>query len=112
MDFFEEILNSARKGKFVTSYCQQCNKYIWPPKDSCNLCYSTAVIKDVPSNGVLLSKSISYISGKEGYFGLGEFTGIRIIGTIERSMKIGDRIVICRIREKNRKIDLKFCDDM
>ena len=112
MKFLDEILNNARKGKFVTSFCSECRKHIWPPNKYCNLCYSKAVLKGVPSNGVLVSKSISYMTDKWGYFGLGEFNGIRIIGTIEQSLNIGDRIVICNVHEINGKIDLTFCIDM
>lgn len=112
MDLLDEILKNAKKNKFVTSFCLKCNKYIWPPNSSCNLCYSSAVLKGVNSNGVLLSKSISYVGGKRSYFGLGEFNEIRILGTIERSLNIGDRIIICKVRETNGKIDLKFCIDM
>lgn len=112
MKFLNEILNNARRGKFVTSFCLECRKYIWPPNGYCNFCYSEAVLKDVTSNGVLVSKSISYMMDKWRYFGLGEFDGIRIIGTIEQSLNIGDRIIIRNVRETNGKIDLKFCIDM
>lgn len=112
MDFFDKTLENIRVEKFVTSFCLKCKKYIWPPNDSCNLCYSPVVLKNITPNGILLAKSTSYISGKKRYFGLGEFDGIRIIGTIQQSVNIGDRIIICSIREINGKIDLRFCADM
>jgi uncharacterized OB-fold protein len=112
MDLFDEILKNARREKFVTSFCLKCNKYIWPPDSSCNICYSSAILRDVTSNGVLLSKSISHIEGKKRYFGLGEFDGIRIIGTIDSSINIDDKIIICGVSETYGKIDLKFCSDM
>lgn len=111
MHVLNSILENARDGKFVTSYCNQCNMNIWPPSDACTRGHSQIVLKEVSLNGTLLANATSYLS-KKSHFGLGEFDGIRIIGTFENSIKIGESIRICSVSLLNGKINLKFCSNM
>jgi uncharacterized protein len=108
MNLFDSILVSASKGRLVTSFCNKCEKYIWPPNYVCNLCYSKASFRKVNDEGILLEKAHSSILGKEGSFGVGEFSGIRLIGNINDGVKVGDSIKIQQIRVKNGRLDIKF----
>ncbi|HSA75773.1 MAG TPA: zinc ribbon domain-containing protein [Candidatus Nitrosocosmicus sp.] len=108
MNLFNSILVSASKGRLVTSFCRNCDKYIWPPNYVCNLCYSKASFQEVKGEGILLEKAHSSILGKEGSFGVGEFSGIRLIGTLNDGVKVGDSIKIQEIRVKNERLDIKF----
>ena len=105
MNLFNLILISARKGRLVTSFCKKCDKYIWPPNYVCNLCYSKTSFREVKGKGILLEKACSSVLGKEGSFGVGEFSGIRLIGTINDGVKVGDSIKIQEIKVKNERLD-------
>jgi uncharacterized OB-fold protein len=109
MNLFNSILASASKGRLVTSFCKKCDKYIWPPKYFCILCYSKASFREVKDEGILLEKSHSSILGKEGSFGVGEFSGIRLIGRINDEVNVGDSIKIQEIGVKNGRLDIKLC---
>lgn len=109
MGIIDTILRQAKKGKFVSSFCVKCNNHVWPPHDYCKLCNSPVVLRNVATVGILLAKSTSYIPGKLGHFGLGEFDGVRMVGRIKESLSIGNRITICNVQDKNGKIDLEFC---
>lgn len=108
MSLFDLILQNASYGKLVTSFCVKCNKYIWPPNYICNCCNSKASLRKIEQVGILLEKTHSNILGKEGTFGIGEFGGIRLIGTIKEDARIGECIRIHEIGLKNRRLDIKF----
>src|ERR1044072_4292697 len=109
MGIIDTIVLQAKNGKFVSSFCVKCKNYVWPPHDYCKLCNSPIVLRNVATVGILLAKSTSHIPGKLGHFGLGEFEGVRIVGTIKESLLIGDKITICNVQNRNDKIDLEFC---
>lgn len=56
----------------------------------------------------MLEKTQSNILGREGTFGIGEFGGIRLIGTIKEDVRIGEVIRIHEIGIKNGRLDIKF----
>ena len=108
MNLFNSILLTANNGKLETSFCKKCDRYIWPPNYVCNVCYSKATFQEVKEEGILLEKAHSNILGKEGFFGIGEFRGIRLIGTIDNRVKVGESIRIQEIKVKNGRLDIKF----
>ena len=110
MNLFNSIFENASNGKLVTSFCKKCNKYIWPPNYACSLCNSKASFREVKRDGILLEKAHSYIAGKEGSFGIGEFSGIRLIGTTNEDAKVGEPIRIQELRMRNGRLDIIFTD--
>lgn len=108
MNLFDSILEIANNGKLVTSFCIKCDIYIWPPNHVCNLCVSKTMFREVKREGILLEKAHSNILGKEGFFGIGEFSGIRLIGSTKEDVKVGEPIRIGEIRVKNGRLDIQF----
>lgn len=108
MNLFESVLKSAGRGKLLSSYCKKCDKYIWPPKYYCNYCNSEALFKDVKEGGIVIEKGYSNLSNKKETFAIGEFNGIRIIGSISDDIVVGQHIKIQDIRVTNGRLDIKF----
>jgi len=89
--FDEKLLND----KFIVSFCQNCQKFVWPPSSQCSVCHNITVWKESSRNGKILEFS------KKGncYFCLIEtFDSIRVLGSIESSMipKIDQRVVLTK----------------
>ncbi len=85
MTFFEEQL---KQGIFQISYCEKCNKKIWPPNEICHTCFSQSKWQKSKNIG----KVIEFSKKDSTYFGLVEIDhGIRIMGEILSSStpKIG-----------------------
>jgi uncharacterized protein len=110
MNLLNSVLENASNGKLVTSFCRKCNMYIWPPNYACSLCNSKASLREIKRDGILLEKARSFIAGKEGSFGIGEFNGIRLIGTINEDARVGKPIRIQEIGLRNGRLDLRFTD--
>lgn len=108
MNLFDSVLKIARGGKLVSSYCKNCDKYIWPPKHFCNYCNLAVSFKDVKREGIVLVKGYSNLQGKKRPFAIGEFDGIRIIGSINDDIVIGESIIMSEIRVTNGRLDIKF----
>jgi uncharacterized protein len=102
------MLDAASKGRLMSSYCIKCNRYVWPPNYYCNRCNSDTIFKDLVERGILVEKSTSYIHGKIEHFGIGEFDGIRIIGTITDQITVGDTIGIKSIKVTKGRLDISF----
>ncbi|WP_148686890.1 zinc ribbon domain-containing protein [Candidatus Nitrosocosmicus hydrocola] len=108
MNLYDSILKSARRGKLLSSYCMKCDKYIWPPNYYCSYCNSGALFKAVKGEGIVLEKGYSNLLNKKGTFAIGEFNGIRIIGSISDDVVVGQGIKIQEIRVTNGRLDIKF----
>lgn len=108
MNLFDSVLEIAKGGELVSSYCGKCEKYVWPPKYYCNYCNSKVLFKIVKREGRILGKGYSNIPGKKGIFAVGEFNGIRIIGTIKDKMMVGESIIMQEIKVTNGRLDIIF----
>jgi uncharacterized protein len=109
MNFKESILEKIKEGIFLSTYCNQCKRYIWPPSNNCKECFGTTKLKDVDNNGILLEISYSHIDDQKGYFGIGDFSGLRIIGKVDSNIEIGEPISISKVRaNKDNKIIVEF----
>jgi len=108
MNLKEEIFKKINEGIFQSTFCSKCNKYSWPPNNHCKNCFKKTRLKKIDNKGILLEKSYSHLLGQQNYFGIGDFSGIRIIGTVEKSIKIQDTIVISKIRLDNDRISVEF----
>ena len=75
--------NELKKGNFIISKCEQCNKIIWPVNDFCDNCFST----------------VSWISGSKS---------ARII---EYSRQNGKWFCLVETGDKVRILDTLLCDN-
>jgi hypothetical protein len=65
-------------------------------------------LKKVNNQGVLLEFSYSYMQNQNCFFGIGDFTGIRIIGKVNKDLNVNDLIKINKATVINNKILLEF----
>ena len=108
MILFDIIINYAEKGILLTTFCFSCKIHIWPPNRYCKFCFNKTGFRKINRKGILLEKSFSNLSDLVGYYGIGEFSGIRIIGSVDQSVLPYDRIRISQVGVKNNKLDLEF----
>lgn len=75
MTFESEI----KKGNFVVTECNKCNKIIWPYSEFCKNCFNQTTVRNIKNEG----KIIEYSKHQEKYFALVEFEDtIRLFGEI------------------------------
>ncbi|MDQ4074594.1 MAG: hypothetical protein M3162_09880 [Thermoproteota archaeon] len=55
-----------------------------------------------------MEKSYSHFTAKRGSFGIGEFGGIRIIGTIDGNVEVKDKIKISSMKISNSRLEVEF----
>ncbi|MDQ6724434.1 MAG: hypothetical protein M3Z01_09265 [Thermoproteota archaeon] len=109
MNLKEIIFEKIKDGVFASTFCSHCKRHIWPPNQYCKDCFKKTKLRKINNKGILLEMSYSHISNQENYFGIGDFSGIRIIGTIsDKNIKINDLIAIYKIKVDNEKILLEF----
>ncbi len=108
MNLKEEVFKKINDGIFQCTFCSKCNKYSWPPSNYCKNCFKKTRLKKIEYKGILLEKSYSHLSDQQNYFGIGDFSGVRIIGTVNKRIQIHDTIVISKIRLENDKISVEF----
>ena len=69
-----------KKGNFITSECQYCQKIVWPPSNYCNKCLNPVRWRDVS----LYGKIIEWSKKGNDIFCISEFENtIRIIGKLD-----------------------------
>ncbi len=108
MNLKESILKKIKDEIFLITYCTNCKKYIWPPYYNCKYCFKKTILKKLFNKGILLEMSYSHLPDQNNYFGIGEFSGIRILGMVDGDIKINDAIAISKIKVKNDKISVEF----
>ena len=108
MKLIDIIINNAEKGILITSYCSSCKIHIWPPNHYCKSCSKKTGFRKINKKGVLLEKSFSNLPDLIGNYGIGEFSGIRMIGSIDPSILPDDRISISQVGIKDNKLNLEF----
>ncbi len=108
MNLKETLFKKIEDGLFVSTFCKGCKKYNWPPSMYCKECFSKTKLKKIKNVGILLEISYSYITNEPSFFGIGDFSGIRIIGTANKSIRINDSIEIDKIKVINNKISIVF----
>jgi uncharacterized OB-fold protein len=109
MNLKERILEKIKDGTFLSTFCNQCKRHIWPPSNNCKDCFGITELKDVDNKGILLEISYSHIVDQKGYFGIGDFSGLRIIGKVDSNIEIGEPISISKVRaNKDNKIIVEF----
>ncbi|MBA3285100.1 MAG: hypothetical protein H0U27_08585 [Nitrosopumilus sp.] len=109
MNLKEKIFEKIKDGTFLSTSCNQCKKHIWPPSNNCKECFQITELKDVDNKGILLEISYSHIVDQKGYFGIGDFSGLRIIGKVNSNIEIGEPISISKVTaNKDNKIIVEF----
>ena len=92
MTKFDEEL---AQGKFVVSFCKNCQKFVWPPSSQCNVCHNITIWKESSKSG----KILEFSKKEDCYFCLIEtFDSIRVLGSIESSImpKIGQSVILSK----------------
>ncbi len=109
MNLKEKMFEKIKDGTFLSSFCDQCKKHVWPPSNNCKECFGITELKDVDNKGILLEISYSHIVDQKGYFGIGDFSGLRVIGKANSYIEIGEPISISKVRaNKDNKIIVEF----
>jgi uncharacterized protein len=108
MTLVDIIFDTANKGILITTYCFHCKIPIWPPNHHCNSCFKKTGFKKINRKGVLIEKSFSNIPDLIVYYGVGEFSGIRMIGSVDKHVFPNDRIIISKVSIKDNKLSLEF----
>jgi uncharacterized OB-fold protein len=109
MNLKETIFKKFKDGIFINTFCPHCKKQNWPPSNNCRDCFKKTIFKKIENKGILLEMSYSHIPKQENFFGIGYFSGIRILGTIvNKNLKVNDSIAIHNIKIINDKISLEF----
>lgn len=93
-----EFARNLEQGRFLVPVCTRCGKKTWPPSSTCPLCYSKTKLRKVNDRGVLVEFASSRVKGREGFFGIVEMDGFRLMGSFQtgkltEGMKV--RMVAC-----------------
>ena len=108
MNLKESILAKIKDKIFYITFCIKCKRYNWPPSYNCKYCFRKTILKKLYNKGVLLEVSYSHLPDQNNYFGIGEFSGIRILGMVDGDIKINDAIVISKIKVNDGRISVEF----
>lgn len=72
--------DELKKGRFVCSECQKCNKLVWPPSNFCNRCFNEVRWRPVSP----VAKLVEFSKKDNVTFCIAEFENtVRIMGTLE-----------------------------
>lgn len=97
MSQFKENL---QKNNFVCSFCQKCDKLVWPPSDYCSSCFGQTMWR--PLNRT--AKLIEIVKKNNDCICLVEFeSGIRIMGILHKgeNSKPGDVLNLVKCNYSN-----------
>ena len=108
MNLKEEIFKEIDKGLFICTFCLNCNIYNWPPNNNCKKCLKKTRLRKIINKGVILEISYSHLPNQKSFFGIGNFSGIRILGTIDKNMQTNDLIIIDKVSIIDNKISFIF----
>jgi uncharacterized protein len=108
MNLKESILAKIKDEIFFITFCIKCKKYNWPPSYNCKYCFRKTILKKLYNKGILLEVSYSHLPDQNNYFGIGEFSGIRILGMVDGDIKINDAIAISKIKVNDGRISVEF----
>ena len=66
---------------------------VWPPSHYCPQCLSKTSLQVVETSGTLVHFTKSYLKGKEGFYGIVEMSGIKLVGSFDTlEMKEGSKV--------------------
>lgn len=90
-----QFIANLKKNNFVCSYCQKCDKVVWPPSDLCNRCFNKVTWKNLDRK----AKLVELVKKGGEHICIAEFeSGIRIMGVLQHgeNLKIGDMLNLVR----------------
>ncbi len=108
MTLKDVLFDKIKEDSFYCTFCNYCNIFTWPPSYYCKKCYRKTKLKKIKNSGTLLELSYSHIQNQECFFGIGDFSGIRIIGIIDKNINVTDLIKINKATVIDGKILLNF----
>jgi uncharacterized OB-fold protein len=79
----QEFLESLKEGEFKVPVCTSCNSKAWPAARYCPNCLHETSLQKIETTGTLLEFTSSHLKGSEGFFGVVEMSGIKIVGSID-----------------------------
>jgi uncharacterized OB-fold protein len=97
-DILQEFIEHLKKGQFRLPVCTSCKAKAWPPSHYCPQCLSKTSVQVIDTTGTLIHFTRSYLKGSEGYYGIVEMSGIKLIGsfdTLEMKEGIKVKMVMC-----------------
>jgi uncharacterized OB-fold protein len=100
-DQLQEFIENLKKGEFRLPVCNSCKAKVWPPSNYCPQCLSKTSLRNIDTRGTLIHFTKSYVKGMEGFYGLVEMSGIKLIGsfeTVELREGLRVRMVTCGVR--------------
>ena len=67
-------------GRFILSFCSDCQKFVWPPASYCNICHNATLWKNTSKHG----KILEFSKKEHDYFCLIETDDdIRVLGCVK-----------------------------
>jgi uncharacterized OB-fold protein len=102
------LFNRIKEGSFSCTFCSNCNAFSWPINNYCKDCFKKTKFKIIHNYGILLELSYSHMPNQKCFFGIGDFSGIRIIGTVDENIHINDSIKINKATVIDDRISLEF----
>lgn len=84
-DLLHDFIIELSKGKFKLPVCISCNFRVWPPSNYCPRCHSKTVLENIETSGTLIEYTRSFLTGREGVYGVVDMSGIRLIATFDTS---------------------------
>lgn len=102
MNFESEL----KKGNFMVTECNKCQKIVWPSSEYCNSCFHETVWRLSTGIGKILEIS----KENETFFCIVELEDtIKIIGQISyENPKLGDNVIIEKCGITNNNMFIKF----
>jgi len=102
MNFESEL----KKGNFMVTECNNCQKIVWPSSEYCNFCFKETRWR--ASSGI--GKILEFSKKDETFFCLVELeNAIKIIGQISfENPKVGDKVCIDECGIINNNMFIKF----
>jgi len=104
MNFESEL----KKGNFMVTECNNCQKIVWPPSIFCNKCFKKTQWRKSTGEG----KIIEFSKKDDQFFCIAEIeNSIKIIGQIDYGIPaVGDKIRIleCGMVDENMHVKLEI----
>jgi uncharacterized protein len=72
-----------RKGDFRVPFCTLCRERVWPPFELCPNCFSKTSLKRISRTGILVEFSSDFLSADNQGFGIVDFKGIFLLGSLQ-----------------------------
>lgn len=110
MNLKEQLFVTIKGNMISMTYCSNCKQYIWPPSYFCNNCFKKTKIKKLKNKGKLIEHTFSNIPNQTSFFGIGDFSGIKIMGSLNTPIEIDKDIMISKITLKDNKLDVVFIE--